>query len=225
MTERKYRSELKHYITPVDCTELCSRLKHIARPDPNASQDGCYKIRSLYFDNYADKVVTDKLSGASRREKFRLRYYNDDISFIRLEKKSKINKGCYKESAAVTKEQCSEILYGCYDSLLSSESQLFSELYSKIRYQNLRPKTIVDYTREAYIYTAGNVRITIDSNISSSSSTTEFLNPFIPMIPSANAIILEVKFDGFLPDIIKDMIQLDSRHTSEFSKYVVSRLV
>ena len=225
MTEQKYRNELKHYITAGDYMELRSRLKYIARPDPNASQDGRYKISSLYFDNYEDKAVTDKLSGQSRREKFRLRYYNDDTSFIKLEKKSKMNRGCYKQSEMISAEQCGEILRGCYDNLLSSESPLLSELYAKIRFQNLRPKMIVDYFREAYIYTAGNVRITIDSDIRSSSSITEFFNPELPTIPSANAIILEIKFDGFLPDIIRDMVQMDSRHETEFSKYVVSRLV
>ena len=225
MLEQKYRSELKLYINIADCMELRSRLRHIASPDPNAAQDGCYKIRSLYFDNYADKAVTDKLSGQSRREKFRLRYYNDDISFIRLEKKSKMNKGCYKESAVVTFEQCQEILNGYYNSLLSQETPLLSELYSKIRCQNLRPRMIIDYIREAYVYAAGNVRITIDSDIKSSSNTTDFLIPDIPTIPSANAIVLEIKFDGFLPDIIREMIQLNNRQTTEFSKYVVARLV
>jgi SPX domain protein involved in polyphosphate accumulation len=225
MTEQKYRSELKFYINTADYMELRSRLKHIAKPDPNASQDGNYKIRSLYFDNYEDKAVTDKLSGMSRREKFRFRYYNNDISFIRLEKKSKINKGCFKESAMISSGQCTEIINGRYDSLLSQDSQLLAELYTKIRSQNLRPRMIVDYIREAYIYSAGNVRITIDSDIRSGNNVFGFLNPEITAIPSANAIILEVKYDNFLPDIIKDMIQLKNRNVTEFSKYVVSRLV
>lgn len=225
MTEQKYRSELKHYINIVDYMELRSRLKHIMRPDSNALSDGSYKISSLYFDNYEDKVVTDKLAGQSRREKFRIRYYNNDTTFIRLEKKSKMNKGCYKQSVMITAEQCQEIINGCYDSLLSQESPLFSELYAKIRYQNLRPKMVVDYMREAYIFPAGNVRITIDSNIRSSNNVTEFLTSDLTTIPAANAIILEIKFDDFLPDIIRDIIQLENRHTTEFSKYVVARLV
>lgn len=225
VAEQKYRHELKHYINIIDCMELRSRLKHIAKRDPNANEDGTYKIRSLYFDNYEDKAVTDKLSGQSRREKFRFRYYGDNISFIRLEKKSKMNKGCYKEAVVVATDQCSKIINGCYDNLLSHESPLLSELYVKIRNQNLRPRMIVDYIREAYIYTAGNVRITIDSDIRSSSNVTGFLTPDIPTIPSVGSIILEIKFDDFLPDIIRDVVQIGSRHTTEFSKYVVARLV
>ena len=225
MAEQKYRNELKYYINTADRIELRSKLNHIAKPDSHASQDGRYKVRSLYFDNYEDKAVTEKLSGQSRREKFRIRYYDGDTSFIRLEKKSKINRGCHKQSAIVTAEQCAEIISGRYDSLLSRESQLMSELYAKIKFQNLRPKIIVDYMREAYVYPAGNVRITIDGDIRSSGNVSEFLNPDIPTIPSANAIVLEVKFDGFLPDIIAGVLQMDGRGITEFSKYVVSRLV
>ena len=218
----KYRTELKHYINICDCLELRSRLQAIARPDPNACADGRYRIRSLYFDNYDDKAVTDKLMGLSRREKFRVRYYNNDTSFIRLEKKSKINKGCYKQSAVITSGQCEEIINGRADSLLSQDSPLFAELYAKMRYQHLRPRMIVDYFREAYVFTAGNVRITIDSDIRCSKNIAEFLDPGIPTIPSANAIVLEIKYDGFLPDIIRDIVQIKNRNATEFSKYVVA---
>lgn len=225
MMEQRYRRELKHYINMIDYMELRSRLRYIARPDENACQDGCYKIRSLYFDNYDNKVVAEKLSGTSRREKFRLRYYNIDTAFIRLEKKSKVNKGCYKQSAMVTDTQCTEIINGGCKGLISQESPLLSELYAKMQYQQLRPRTIVDYTREAYVFPAGNVRITIDSDIRTSSNITGFLNPDVPTIPAAAAIILEVKYDGFLPDIMRDILQLNSRNETEFSKYVVSRFV
>jgi len=233
------RHELKHYINASDYAQLRARLRTVAKPDENAIEDGAYKIRSLYFDNYMDKAVTDKLSGQSRREKFRLRYYNGDTSFIRLERKSKANRLCYKESAAITAEQCAALLAGGYDVLKIPEAPgrmggqcrddaaglLFMELYTKIRYQNLRPKSIVDYRREAYIYRAGNVRITFDSRIRTSNSVAGFLNPDLPTIPAAGAIILEVKYDGFLPDVIRDIVQTGCRSETEFSKYVVARLV
>ncbi|NLB18282.1 MAG: VTC domain-containing protein, partial [Syntrophomonadaceae bacterium] len=84
--------------------EIRARLKYVAQLDKNSVGASGYKIRSLYFDNYADKAVTEKLSGLSRREKFRLRYYNDDPFFIRLEKKAKSNRLCYKENSLITQE-------------------------------------------------------------------------------------------------------------------------
>ena len=246
------RHEIKHYINMEDYILLRSRLRLIAKPDENAAADGGYLVRSLYFDNYADKAVVEKLAGLSKREKFRIRYYNGDVSFIRVEKKSKSNRLTYKESALITKEQCAAVINGKYDCLKSQPTQptqllqptppaqlappgepetqpglqnnLLMELYTKIRYQNLRPRSIVDYRREAYVYKAGNVRVTFDSNIRTSNSVSGFLNPKLPTIPAANAIILEVKYDGFLPGVIRDILQIGWRSDTEFSKYVAARL-
>ena len=219
------RHELKHYVNAADCAQLRARLRAIAKPDEHAVEDSGYDVRSLYFDNYSDKVVVDKLSGQSRRDKFRLRYYNSDTSYIRLERKSKNNKLCSKETAVVTQEQCLSILTGNYECLKVPDIPLFMDLYAKIRYQNLRPKSIVDYHREAYAYRMGNVRITFDSNIRTSNSVIGFLNPNLVTIPAADAIILEIKYDAFLPDIIRDALQIGWRNQTEFSKYVVARLV
>ncbi len=219
------RHELKYYINSADYAQLCARLRTVAKLDKNADVDGKYTIQSLYFDNYTDKAVIEKLSGLSRREKFRLRYYNTDTSFIKLEKKSKVNRLCYKESATITKEQCIALLEGNYDVLKVPEMPLLMELYTKIHYQNLRPRSIVNYNREAYVYHAGNARITFDSQIKTSNNVMGFLNPELAAIPAANSIILEVKYDGFLPDIIRDIVQIGWRNQTEFSKYVVARLV
>ena len=99
------------------------------------------------------------------------------------------------------------------------------ELYTKIRCQNLRPRSIVEYRREAYTYRAGNVRVTFDSNIRMSNSVARFLNSDLITIQAANAIIMEIKYDGFMPDIIRDILQIGWRNQTEFSKYVVARLV
>ena len=221
----KGRHEHKLYINIADYMQLSSQLKHIAQLDKNSIGGKGYKVRSLYFDNYADKAVIEKLSGLSRREKFRIRLYNDDSSFIRLEKKAKVNRLCYKEKTPITKKQCDGILDGCFDVLKEGRNPLFWELYTKISYQYLRPKTIVDYTREAYIYPAGNVRITFDKNIKISNNVQGFFDPDLVTIPAAGAMILEVKYDGFIPEIIRQVIQIGDRHEREFSKYLVSRLV
>ncbi len=221
----KGRHEHKLYINMSDYMQISSKLKHIAQLDKNSLGESGYKIRSLYFDNYSDKAVTEKLIGLSRREKFRIRFYNDDSSFIRLEKKAKANRLCYKTNTRITKEQCDAILAGNYDVLKVEENPLFMELYTKIKYQNLRPKIIVDYIREAYIFPAGNVRITLDKDIKASNNVLGLFDPELVTIPAAKATILENKYDGFIPEIIRQVIQIGSRHETEFSKYVVSRLV
>lgn len=219
------RHELKHTINAADYAQLRARLRAIAKPDAHADADGRYTIRSLYFDNYVDKAVTEKLSGLSRREKFRLRYYNGDDSFIRLEKKSKANLLAYKESAVLTKAQCEALLSGEYRQIKLPEEPLLMELYTKLHYQSLRPRTIVDYLREAYVYPAGNVRITFDSRVRMSSDVAGFFKPRSGGIPAAKGMIMEIKYDGFLPDIISDIVQINGRSQTEFSKYIAARLV
>ena len=223
--KKKGRHEHKLYINLSDYMQLSSRLKHIAQLDKNSLGNDGYKIRSLYFDNYSDKAVTEKLLGLSRREKFRIRLYNDDSSFIRLEKKSKANRLCYKEKTLITKAQCASILTGHLEVLKESREPLCLELYTKMHYQNLRPATIVDYTREAYVYPAGNVRITFDKNIKASNNVRSLFDPGLVTTSAARAMILEIKYDGFLPEVIRQAIQITNRHEREFSKYLVARLV
>lgn len=218
-----FRHEWKHEISYLDMLALRQRLRAVAQTDRHAV-DGKYLVRSLYFDTPADKALREKLNGVSRREKFRIRYYNGDTSVIHLEKKSKLGGLGNKQSAALSIPEVSAILRGSLSWMLDSGRPLVRELYGKMRTQQLRPKTIVDYTREPYAYPAGNVRITLDYNIRTGLCCTDFLNPGIT-IPAGDApMILEVKWDGFLPSIIRDAVQLEGRHASSFSKYAQCRI-
>ena len=86
----QYRHEWKHAINLADRIAIRQRLRAVAQPDEHA-RDGRYWIRSLYFDNLADKALREKIDGVNRREKFRIRYYNGDVSLLHLEKKSKLS--------------------------------------------------------------------------------------------------------------------------------------
>jgi len=203
---------------------LRQRLRAVMRPDGNAV-DGRYLVRSLYFDTPTDTALREKLDGVNRREKFRIRLYNHDISFIRLEKKSKLAGLGNKQSAALTAQQAQRIVDGDWDWMRSCEDELVRELYSKMRTQQLHPKTIVDYTREPFVYPPGNVRVTLDYNIRTGLGCTDFLNPDCPTIPAGDSpVILEVKWDEFLPDMIRSAIQLEGRRVSSFSKYAQCRI-
>ena len=220
----KYRHEWKHEIDYADMLALRQRLSAVAKRDVYTT-NGKYEIRSLYFDNINDKALREKIDGVNIREKFRIRYYNGDSSFIKLEKKSKVNGLCLKDSARLTKEQAQAIVDGDYSWMMKSGVSLIEELYTKMMKQGLRPKTIVDYTREPFIFAPGNVRVTLDYNIRTGLLCTDFLNPSSVTVPAGDApIILEVKWDEYLPDIIRDTVQLENRRVSAFSKYAVCRI-
>lgn len=218
-----FRHEWKHEISYSDLLTLRQRLRVVARPDPHAV-NGRYEIRSLYFDTPSDKALREKLSGVSRREKFRIRYYNGDTSVIRLEKKSKLGGLGNKQSAVISAPEAEAILHGELDWMMDSGRPLVRELYSKMRTQLLRPRTIVDYTREPYVYPPGNVRVTMDHGIRTGLDCTAFLEPCVTVPAGEAPIILEVKWDAFLPEIIRDAIQLEGRRASAFSKYAQCRI-
>ena len=219
-----FRHEWKHEITVSDAIAIRQRLRAIAKVDSHAV-DGKYKIRSLYFDNLADRALREKIDGVNCREKFRIRYYNDDLSMIRLEKKTKRNGLGNKQSTILTADEAQAIVDGDWAWMMESGRPLVQELYSKMHTQGLRPKTIVDYTREPFIYAPGNVRVTLDYDIRTGLGCTDFLNPNCLTIPAGDApVILEVKWDEYLPSVIQDAVQLKGRRSSAFSKYAICRM-
>ncbi len=138
-----FRHELKYRIGYPQYLELRRRLRTVMSADSHTGDDGRYLIRSIYFDNYRDKALREKIDGVSRREKFRIRYYNDDISYMTLEKKVKDNSLCRKYDADITLEECRRILEGDLEWMRAYPSSLVQELYGKMRFQMLRPRVVV----------------------------------------------------------------------------------
>lgn len=225
MRESRGRHELKHYINYADVLQLRARLPFVANIDKNAVDGKGYQVKSLYFDNYNDKALKEKIDGVNEREKFRLRLYNDNTSFIRLEKKSKKDGICFKKNATLTEAECRRLLNGDIDVLKENADPLCLELYAKMHYQQLRAKNVVDYKREAYINPMGNVRVTLDYDIRTSSNIHDFWVPNSATVPISDVYILEVKYDNFLPEIIRGMVSLSSRRSTAFSKYAATRII
>ena len=220
----QYRHEWKHELSYADMLVLRARLRAVMKPDPHAI-DGKYHIRSLYFDNLDDKALREKIDGVNMREKFRIRLYNCDPSVIHLEKKAKRNGLGTKFSANISAEEAQKIVDGELDWMPRSGRPLVQELYCKMRCQGLRPKTLVDYTREPFIYGPGNVRVTLDYDIRTGLKCTDLLDPQAVTVPAGDApILLEVKWDNFLPAIIRDAVGVPDRRVGSFSKYAQCRI-
>ena len=217
------RHEWKHRIDTAGLLALRARLGAVLQRDPHAL-GGSYQVRSLYFDNLADKALREKLESVNHREKFRLRFYNGDLSLLVLEKKTKTNGLCGKAQAPLSVEAARALLEGRHQELGAS-SPLLGELRRKMDSQGLRPKAIVEYTREPFLYGPGNVRVTLDYNIRTALSPAGFLDPGCVTLPAADApVILEVKWDEFLPGLVRDLVQLPGTRTSAFSKYAACRM-
>lgn len=224
--DKHFRHELKYAIAYPDYVAMRSRLRQIMRADPHTFANGTYRIRSIYFDNSDDKALREKINGVAKREKFRIRWYNDDLSFITLEKKVKINNLCQKFDATITEEEFRRILSGDTDFMKEHPSELVRELYAKMKYQQLRPRVLVSYIREPYIYPAGHVRVTFDSHIRTSLFHRDFLTEGIPDVSATDTpgdMLVEVKYDAFLPAVIQDIIQTPGIRQQAFSKYGACR--
>lgn len=222
----KYRHELKFEINTSDFFTLRQRLKTVLHSDIHSGSDGKYHVRSLYFDSDNDSALRAKLDGLPSREKYRIRLYNSDSSSIRLEKKSKINGLTSKLSTIISLAECEKILSGNVQWITETDNAVLLEFYAKSKSGQLKPKTLVDYQREAYIYPFGNVRVTIDNDVRSGLYATNLFDIDTPMLPvsQSGTMLMEVKYDEFLPGIVKDIIAAKNRHAAPFSKYAQSRI-
>lgn len=217
-----FRSELKFIINKYQMQLLKHNLDCIMERDSNSSSDGSYFIRSLYFDDYKDTAYNQVLEGISERQKYRIRYYNYDSSFIRLENKYKKNNFNRKTSTKVNKE---EVISFINNEEFITENDMLNSFKTKIKTNFYKPVVIIDYNRDAYIYKAGNVRITFDYNLTCSYDIDNFFEKDIDSIPllDKDQVILEVKFDEFLPSFIRQILNVDDIEITSFSKYANGR--
>ncbi len=221
----KGRTELKHEVTKMDCYLMRNKLKHFMKADPHAGNDGKYLIRSVYFDNFENKVMTQKKEGYYERDKFRVRLYDYKMDYLNLEKKSKRNNLTYKQKCRITPEEYEAMRRGDISWMENDSRRLIQDLFIQMNLYQLKPITVVDYEREVFIYEHGNVRVTFDSSIKTSIRNNDVLNPDLAMVETnPDIVILEVKYDEFIPDVIKYLLQLGDRRKGTYSKYQISRM-
>jgi len=223
--EKKYRHEYKYRIHAGQAAILDMRTSMLLHPDRHTDGDGTYLIKSLYFDDCHDSCYRENEDGYNLRAKYRIRYYNNDISCIRLEKKSKVNGMTRKDSCLITKEQCEEFMAGRIPQVTSDMPKMMQTLFTEMRLKSLIPKVIVIYERKPYVYSIGNVRITFDRNILSSGDILHFLDEEVISRPimQKGECVMEVKWDELLPEHIKNHLSLDSLQWTSFSKYSLCR--
>lgn len=221
-----YRHELKYEISRLDARLLRAKLSRLLRPDRNMRDGGVYHVRSLYFDTPDDRALREKQAGTDPRRKWRIRLYNRDLGLIRLEKKVKQGTATAKSSLQLTVDQCNRILGLDLAWLPQAEQPLLRELYAEMRCNLLRPRVIVDYTREAYAFpTRDDVRVTLDYDLRTGRNGLDLLNPDLITLPATcvPTTVLEVKYGSFLPEAVIAALQLGNRPRCSVSKYAICR--
>ena len=158
----------------------------------------------------------------SGRKKYRIRYYDYDPSYITLEKKFKINNLGKKKKDLINKKIVNDFIN---NKEIKTTLPLVNELSRGIKLSIYKPVVIIDYMRLAYTYPINDVRITIDYNISCSYEFTKFFSKDTNSIPllEKDTAILEVKYNNYLPKVIKMLIREASLERTSFSKYSTGR--
>ena len=188
-------------------------------------EDGTYRIRSLYFDDMYNSFLEDNESGNDFREKYRIRTYNNDTGKIHLEIKAKERGYTSKVKEELTVQECLDYMSGKILELKASDGFVKKKLYALQLMRKMHPVQIVEYDRIPFVEEKGNVRVTFDKNIVGTSEVQTFFEeciPGIPLLPTGQHI-LEVKYDEFIPDYIKKILNEVHLQKTAFSKYYYAR--
>lgn len=221
----EYRHELKFIVRDTDLELLRARIAHIAKPDAHQPDEQGYIISSLYFDDMHNHCANDTIGGYDHRHKYRIRIYEHSQDIIKLERKSKIHGMTAKKSVSISAEECKMMMDGYLPKVKGDYSEIKKQILCEMKLLGMRPKCIVQYQRQAFVYDVGNVRITFDRNISGSREIQNFLDDYISVIPllSTGMHVLEVKYDNLLPKYLADALEIESLMQSSFSKYGYAR--
>ena len=220
------RHELKYYIPYADYLAIRGGLAAFLLPDEHMADSEGYHVRSLYFDDPILTSYIEKINGYMNRSKTRVRIYNKDLGLIRLERKVKIGDYIGKRSAEISIWELGAIMNNETGMLLTSESPLLHRFYVDQKLRRIRPVVMVDYLREAYKYTSGNVRVTFDHNLQAaygnfnaalSDDGLIFTNIYPPQM-----LAMEIKYDDFLPGAVKRLIRPYTARRSAISKFILA---
>lgn len=218
---------MKYYVNIFDYLALRQKVPSLLTLDKNSMNADGYGIRSLYFDGIHNHSLYDKNDGVFNREKYRIRIYNSSDQKISLERKSKYGDFICKESASITLAEYKAILSGDAAVLSDKNDPLLRDFYIALKYRNFKPVVVVDYIREAYVFEPGNVRITFDKRMASGVNTIDLFDTNLileeALLPEQT--VLEIKFDNFFPDVIRQLVQPERFVRSAISKYVMCREV
>lgn len=130
-------------------------LKRYLRSNGFKKQHDANYVTSIYFDDIHLTNLRDNIDGNPNRTKFRARFYNNQITNVRLELKNKYSYIGNKEVIIVKRD---------FFNLL--ELIDFCTRWSRINIMKyVQPTALVSYTREYFV--KGSIRATLDFNVTS----------------------------------------------------------
>jgi len=220
--EKNYRHEYKFLISRGSSELLKLRLRHFMEPDPHVGPTGQYTIRSLYFDDAVYDAFHDKVSGVDDRTKYRIRCYNYSDKVLKLEKKEKKGHLTRKTAQTLTAADVRSLLDNPRRPCPDHADGLSRELWLLCNTRGGRPAVLVDYDRTPFVCADGNTRITLDENLRTVPYGTDLFSKGIAIpVMEPDQVILEVKFDDFLPGYLNSCLLDIPKDPMAISKFAL----
>ena len=216
------RHEEKYIIDYRQYALLRQRAMELLTPDPHGDM-GCYVITSLYFDDYLDHALDEKLDGLPEHSKFRIRTYDHNDNMVKLERKDKHGILTKKTAARILPEQV-PLLKGVYTDP-DGFTGTASDLAAQIRAGDYRPVVAVRYRRYAFYFEGSDLRLTFDTELEAIGPDAQVLfSPEVTGLPvlDANSVIMEIKYGNYIPAFVRKFTSVSCKQLS-VSKYALCR--
>lgn len=219
------RHELKYHVTYQEALLLQSRISKVMEVDPY-SENGGYRVSSLYFDSCLNTSFYEKVEGFENRTKYRIRQYDVQSNHVKFEIKAKRNDIIEKRTASIKRKDLTSLMQGEYDCLLAYNNDVLSTIYRRFKRDYFRPVVIVQYYRQAYLMDFNHIRVTFDSHLKKGSDVLDFdhREPFMTPVLEKNHVVLEIKYNHFLPKWLAELFEIARYTRCASSKYCLSRM-
>ena len=225
------RYEIKYLISDELAAQIRAHISPYTEADPYAAErpDQQYTVRSIYFDTSGFDFYYDKIDGLKIRKKLRLRVYNEfaEDAPAFLEIKRRYGRVVAKERTVLPLREAVPILVDRSMPDLTLEQsfngkKVIGRFFYNLISKDLRPTALITYEREAFVGRMDDrVRVTLDKNVRSC------------MFPGLNQlfddndlrsftdgrIILEMKFDGYMPKWFRNVVSRLGLRAQSVSKY------
>ena len=236
-TIRKFnRFELK-YLVPLKAAQA---FKHDLRanlvPDDHGDELGAYGLSSLYYDSPDFRFYWEKVDGIKFRRKLRIRCYEtaepltaDTPVFVEI--KQRHNRVTQKRRVALPYAQalalCTERQLPEPGDFSSGELAVLDEIASLTWQYNLRPASLLRYTRQALIgteYDTG-LRVTFDTALTYHPQPLDPFSLQLEDIQDGLALfppdwcVLEIKVNERIPYWLTELVAAHNLNMVRVSKY------
>ena len=211
------RFEYKYIISYKDYYKIIDSVRSLLNHDQHG-EDIDYPVHSIYLDDIYDAGAGDKAFGNQFHKKYRIRHYHNP-SQKKLELKEKVGNISTKHSIELSNELYDGIVKGDLNVLEQHfEKELIRRFTLTHLTAHLTPRAYIKYHREAYKDKDDNLRLTFDSSLSVSRYVGDDEGVYIKLLPDT-MLILEIKYEHYLPKEIKTILNQITLTQIAYSKY------